>query len=162
MVLAAYIAVNLLIVVSFAFMKKKNFHVLEVFAYWCFAISLFLHFSAISFLNINYIDYSDRVSLTWADTLNRIILLPIIVIIYLNWLIGIKSFSVKGFVTVLFSGILYGIDSLNVWIGMYSFNYGQRWWQFFIYLFILVLSAIFMRMLRYFFYRKGRSNEFYI
>lgn len=161
MTLIIFIILNVSLAGYFLFYYQKNLAIFEIFGYWCFAIILFQNMSAILYLQFELITLSEIKSYNWADTLNRLILFPLLIVWFLNLYHTAKTTN-KVILLFIFLNILVGMEWLSDWVGLFKHNNWQLWWSYVLKLSIISLSIIFMSVFRRKFYRKDRSNEFHI
>jgi hypothetical protein len=162
MILSTTIAVNILLFYYVLFILKKNLHKLEIFAYWCSVSIIVQNISAILYLQLHKIIFSEMKSLNWADSLNRTVLFPLLVVWFLNMYAGTANIKIKLLLIFIFLNILCGVQLLSDWGGLFKHQDWKLWWSYAITLSLLLTMIGFMKLVRFIFYRKDRSNEFYI
>jgi hypothetical protein len=153
--------INILMIILFTF-YKKSLHILEVFTYWCFSAILIQNYSAILYVNFQKIILSDVISYNWADIANRLILLPMLIIWFLNLCVKSSRITTKLILFFLFSFLLLGIEITSEWMGLITYQNWSIWWSYLLISCILIFSLFFSIWFRKFLYRKDGDNEIYI
>ncbi|MBD2868209.1 hypothetical protein [Paenibacillus arenilitoris] len=90
-----FLLVNVGITIVFFTIRRKRLHPVEIFLYWCLSSLIFQNYSAIQTMNIKSSIVPDEWSPAFAHLLNRIMLYPVISLLFLNGYCAIKSRGTK-------------------------------------------------------------------
>lgn len=145
MILSFYIILNLLVVFFFFRYRKKIFYPLEIFMYWMIGTIFVQNFSAIHFMNWKTLIISAYPSLEYAHVLNRLVLLPICFVIFLQVYRVSKSKKCRFFIFLLFVGILTGLEWLSDLLGVFDHVNWKLWWSYLYWAMSLFLTILFMK-----------------
>lgn len=151
MIFIFYLFLNLLILAYFFYWQKKHLHSLEIFVLWLAGSMLFQNYSALFFMNFKYFVIPNVLSIEITHFMNRVVLIPIITIIFLNQLIIIKSLIQRIVCTFIFVFLLTGMENLAVYLGVLKHVNWRIMWSigfWFIYTLILIfIMGIFRKRL---------------
>jgi hypothetical protein len=148
MVLFLAILLNLLVVLFFLKFKKKNIHKLEIVTYWMVSSILFQNYSAFNYMNLKYFVIPNILSLEMAHVMNRLVLFPVLIVMFLNHYVVLSSFKSKFLLVISYIVILTGLEWLADWAGILNHINWKLWWSIVIWICILLISIGFMKFFR--------------
>lgn len=154
MILFFYAVLNLIAIYFFS-KKKKNLHILEIFAYWMVSSYLYQNFSALCYMNFKTIIIPDRLSVEFSHFLNRIVLFPLVMVTFLDFYLMILTNLKKLLLIIGFVFVLAGLEWLADFLGVFKHVHWQLWWSFSFWLSSLLVLIGFMKFFRNILY-KGR------
>lgn len=147
MTLLFYLMLNLGVLIFFI-IKKKNLHILEIMVYWLFGSYLFQNFSALCYMNFKTLIVPDVLILELAHFLNRMILFPLLMVIFLDFFIVMKSFLKKVLVYIGFIFLFLALEWLANFLEVLKHVHWRVWWSFSLWPLILLVLIGFMKIFR--------------
>jgi hypothetical protein len=147
MVLLFYFIINSIVFILFI-KSKKGLHILEVIVYWLVSSYLFQNFSALCYMNFKTLLIPNQLNLELAHFLNRIILIPIIMVLFLQFLLKMNTMEKKLVLLLTFIVILTGLEWLSDWLGVLNHVNWKLWWSFSYWLAALLTLVGFMKFFR--------------
>lgn len=154
MVLIFYALINLIGVFSFVKLKK-NLHILEILVYWMASSYLFQNFSAICVMNFKTLVIPDQLSYELTDVLNRIVLFPLLMVIFLNYFQSLNSYLTKLLISFGYILLLTGLEWSSHLLGVLLHLHWKFWWSLGFWMIALWLLVWFMKLFRKLLYRRG-------
>jgi hypothetical protein len=144
-VFIGYAAFNLVALLFFFRYERKSIHVLEILTYWLVATILFQNYSAFFTMNLKYMIVPEQLGLELAHLLNRTVLYPVIVLIYLNRYAAMSGRSTRLLWTLSAILFLTGLEWLADWTDVLRHTREwQLWWSFAWWsLYLLLLLAVY-------------------
>jgi len=111
-------------------MSKKNLYLFEIIFIWMVVNIIHHNFMTIFALNMGMFDFGKNPAQYWTMALNRVFLIPLLIIWYLDRsLDGNRPYKKWSFLPVIIS-ILVGIEYLANALNVYNFNQWKLWWSF--------------------------------
>ncbi|MDR6125325.1 hypothetical protein QFZ87_004922 [Bacillus sp. SLBN-46] len=154
MVLFFYIVLN--VIALFLFIKKKKMlHILEIIVYWMISTYLYQNFSAICFMNFKTLIVPEKLSLEFSHFLNRTILFPIIMVIFLHFFLILTTNWRKFLLFSSFVFFLTGLEYLSDLLGVLIHENWRVWWSFAYWVATLSVLLVSMRVFRRILYKGG-------
>ncbi|MEH7438763.1 hypothetical protein V7182_14930 [Neobacillus drentensis] len=154
MVLFFYIVLNVLALFLFI-KKKKMLHILEIIVYWMISTYLYQNFSAICFMNFKTLIVPEKLSLEFSHFLNRTILFPIIMVIFLHFFLILTTNWKKFLLFGSFVFFLTGLEYLSDLLGVLIHKHWRVWWSFAYWVATLSVLLVCMRFFRRILYKGG-------
>jgi hypothetical protein len=154
MVLFFYIVLNVLAIFLFI-KKKKMLHILEIIVYWMISTYLYQNFSAICFMNFKTLIVPEKLSLEFSHFLNRTILFPIIMVIFLHFYLILTTNWKKFLLFGSFVFFLTGLEYLSDLLGVLIHKHWRVWWSFAYWVATLSVLLVCMRVFRRILYKGG-------
>lgn len=152
MILFFYIVLNMMAI--FLFLKiKKTLHILEIFIYWHVSSYLFQNFSALCYMNFKTLFIPDILSYELSHFFNRIVLFPIIMVMFLHYYLKLNHFMKKVLLMIGFICLLSGLEWLADLLGILIHVHWQIWWSYSFWLASLLLLIGFMKFFRKILYK---------
>lgn len=147
MVLLIYFLANLAILLYFLKFQRENLFPLEIFTYWIVSTIVFQNYSAFFYMNIKHFIIHENLSIEMTHLINRIVLIPVITLIFLNNYVNLTTIKKKiAFIFLII--IIFGcIEMLSHITGVLIHKNWNFWWSL-IFWFIYILIAILL--LKYF------------
>lgn len=143
-----YVLLNVLTVLYFFKFQKKRFHVLEIVTYWMTSIILVQNYSALLIMNFQFTEIPDIVSFELTDLMNRTILYPLLILMFLNRYIALTSPLKKIAFPLGYMWIVAGMEWLDDGLGIHRHKHWKFWWSLSVWLAILLISIGFMWIFR--------------
>lgn len=154
MVFIAYFLANLVVFVFFFKFQKKHIHSLEILVLWLISGILFQNYSAFFYMNLKWLIIPNVLNLKMTHFLNRIVLIPLLTIIFYNQYIVRKKVSQKSFWVFSFVLLMAGLEMLADFLGVLKHVHWNFWWSFMFWLFFILFSTFVMT-----FFRKKLAKE---
>jgi hypothetical protein len=154
MVLFFYIVLNVLAIFLFI-KKKKMLHILEIIVYWMISTYLYQNFSAICFMNYKTLIVPEKLSLEFSHFLNRTILFPIIMVIFLHFFLILTTNWRKFLLFSCFVSLLTGMEYLSDLLGVLIHKNWRVWWSFAYWVATLSVLLVCMKVFRRILYKGG-------
>ncbi|WP_026565693.1 hypothetical protein [Bacillus sp. UNC41MFS5] len=152
MVLFFYIVLNVLALFLFI-RKKKMLHILEVIVYWTVSSYLYQNFSALCYMNFKTLIIPENLSYEFSHDLNRIILFPILMVIFLHFFLILTTLLRKLLLMISFIILLTGMEYLADYLGVLIHIHWRIWWSVSIWMFDLCVLIVFMQWFRRILYK---------
>ncbi|GAA0334962.1 hypothetical protein GCM10008967_27230 [Bacillus carboniphilus] len=147
MVFFFYVFINLLVLYLFVKMKKK-LHILEIMVYWMVASYLFQNFSALCYMNFKTLIIKDILSIEFTHFINRIILYPVVLVMFLIFYRRADSLLHKFSIFISFLLILVGLEWSADYLGVITHVNWRIWWSFSFWFFSLLFLVVVMKLFR--------------
>jgi len=127
---------------------KRNLHPIEIFVNGLIASLLVQNYSALFYMNFKKFDIPDSIGLELAHLMNRTVLYPGIILLFLNACIkGVPGWRWLGYILV-FVLILSFVEGLEHLLGIVVHTDWKAWWSLLIWLAILLLNYVFALFFR--------------
>jgi hypothetical protein len=153
MIFLIYLVINMSVV--FLFIKlKKHLHILEVLVYWMLSSYLFQNFSALCYMNFKILVIPEQLSYEFAHFLNRILLFPAFMVLFLNYFLILKTYKSRFLLIIFFILILGGLEWLAHTTGVLIHVHWRIWWSFAFWLVSILTLISFMKFFRKILYRE--------
>lgn len=153
MILLFFTLLNVCVVFYFFYFQKKNLHSLEVFMYWLISTILFQNYSALFHMNIGRFKIPDIPPVEFSHLLNRLVLVPVVTLIFLNIFISLNRI-LKVFICLVFFMIFCGVEGLEHALGILIHTNWNISWSIGFWILYILLNVLFMK-----FFRKKLLNE---
>ena len=152
MIFFIYLVINMFVL--FLFIKlKKHLHILETFVYWMLSSYLFQNFSALCYMNFKTLIIPEQLSYEFSHFLNRILLFPAFMVLFLNYFLIQKAYKRKLLLIIFFILILGGLEWLGHLTGVLIHIHWKIWWSSTFWLLSLLILIGFMNFFRKILYR---------
>ncbi len=152
MIFFIYLVINMFVL--FLFIKlKKHLHILETFVYWMLSSYLFQNFSALCYMNFKTLIIPEQLSYEFSHFLNRILLFPAFMVLFLNYFLIQKAYKRKLLLIIFFILILGGLEWLGHKTGVLIHIHWKIWWSSTFWLLSLLILIGFMNFFRKILYR---------
>jgi hypothetical protein len=150
MIPTIYVIFNLALAAVLLFFKygRQNLHTLEVFTYWLIGALLAQNYSAFTNLNFKLFEVPDILSLEMTHFLNRIVLVPVVFVWFLNSYVTGSSFIKKLVLVSSTVCVLVGLEWLEDGLGVLIHNNWRLWWSFAAWSTSTLLTIGFMKIFR--------------
>jgi hypothetical protein len=157
MVVIFYLILNAIVLYVFSvFSKLKNvLHSLEKLVYWMVSSYVYQNFSAICYMNFKTLQIPNDLMLELTHFLNRIVLFPIIMVVFLHCFLLFNTFFRKTLLMLGFIFILFGLEWLADLLGIFNHINWKVWWSIAYWISALLLLIGFMKFFRWILFRKG-------
>lgn len=140
--------------IFYFFLKvKKNLHILEIIVYWLVGSYLFQNFSALCFMNFKTIIIPNRLTYELSHFLNRTVLYPVIMVIFLKFFLIVNNRLKKLFLILGFVTLLSGLEWLSDVLGVMLHVHWQVWWSLTFWLVALLMLIVFMKIFQRLLYK---------
>lgn len=126
------ILVGLFIIILFfisVIWRRKNIYLLEFFAIWFFLATISQNLTDIAMANLELFKVTKKIEMFWASFLNRFLLIPLILILFVDFYSVSKSFIGKVLLFVACVLILTIVDQAASWLGIIKFQHWEIWWS---------------------------------
>jgi hypothetical protein len=154
MVVIFYLILNA--IVLYVFSKLKNvLHSLEKLVYWMVSSYVYQNFSAICYMNFKTLQIPNDLMLELIHFLNRIVLFPIIMVVFLHFFLLFNTYFRKTLLMLGFIFILFGLEWLADLLGIFKHINWKVWWSIAYWISALLLLIGFMKFFRWILFRKG-------
>lgn len=157
MVLTLFVLANFWLAALFFLNRRKHLHPLDIIFCWIVGTLLVQNYSALNTMNFRYFVIPDRLDLELAHFLNRIVLVPIIFIWFLNGWVGAASLRGKIAAAAGAVAVLFGVESGMVLSGVLSYNGWKPWWSMAVWTGAVVVATAAMKGFRSIRMKKGRQ-----
>jgi hypothetical protein len=147
-----YLVINISVLLLFIKLKK-HLHILETLVYWMLSSYLFQNFSALCYMNFKTLIIPEQLSYEFAHFLNRILLIPAFMVLFLNYFLIQKTYKRKLLIIIFFILILGGLEWLGHTTGVLIHVHWKIWWSFTFWLLSLLILVGFMKFFRKILYR---------
>jgi hypothetical protein len=147
-----YLVINISVLLLFIKLKK-HLHILETLVYWMLSSYLFQNFSALCYMNFKTLIIPEQLSYEFAHFLNRILLFPAFMVLFLNYFLIQKTYKRKLLIIIFFILILGGLEWLGHTTGVLIHVHWKIWWSFTFWLLSLLILVGFMKFFRKILYR---------
>ncbi|MBT2690611.1 hypothetical protein J7I93_20865 [Bacillus sp. ISL-47] len=154
MIFFLYFVINMAVLFLFI-KKKKHLHILEILVYWMVSSYLFQNLSALCYMNFKTLIIPEKLSYEFAHFLNRIVLFPAIMVLFLSYFLSLRTFKRKLLLILFFLFILGGLEWMGHLTGVLIHVNWKLWWSFAFWLVSLLLLIGFMKFFRKILYRGG-------
>lgn len=154
MVFFFYLILNLITIIHFSRIKKK-LHSLEIILYWMLSSYLYQNFSAICYMNFKTIIIPNNFSLEMAHFINRIILFPSLMVLFLHFFHSVKSSYRKALVFGSFIFLFVGLEWLADLLRVLIHVQWKLWWSFLFWIVVLIILIGFKKFFRSMLFKKG-------
>lgn len=154
MVFFFYLILNLITIILFSRIKKK-LHSLEIILYWLLSSYLYQNFSAICYMNFKTIIIPNNFSLEMSHFINRIILFPILMVLFLHFFQSVKSSFRKVLVFVGFILFFVGLEWLSDLLRVLIHVQWKLWWSFLFWIVVLIILIGFKKFFRSILFKGG-------
>jgi hypothetical protein len=148
MIFIFYFLLNLFPLIFFFKFQKKHLHSLEIFVLWLVSSMLFQNYSALFFMNFKYFIIPNVFSIEMTHFMNRIVLIPIITLIFLNRYIVTKPFYQRMVLTFFFIFLLTVIETLADFLGVLKHTHWRIWWSIEFWVIYILLLILIMGIFR--------------
>ncbi|WML48700.1 hypothetical protein RCG23_00680 [Neobacillus sp. PS3-34] len=153
MILFFYIMLN--VIGIFLFQKiKKQLHILEIIVYWLVASYFFQNFSALCYMNFKTIQIPEKLSYEFSHFLNRILLYPMIMVSFLNFILILNTLLKKLLLIIIYVCALTGLEWLSDSLGVINHVHWQMWWSFSLWFVFLLVLIVIMKFFRIVLFKK--------
>ncbi|TVY10751.1 hypothetical protein [Paenibacillus cremeus] len=149
-----YLVVNAIAVILFA-KYHKRLHALEILVYWSVSTYLYQNFSALCYMNFKTLWIPDEWSYAFTHFLNRVVLLPLLMVMFLDLLLALTALLKKLLLLAVSVTLLVGMEWLSHYLGVLIHQHWQLWWSFAFWLSALVALAACMKGFRLLLYKGG-------
>lgn len=148
MTFAVYLIANAAAALYVLAIRKRRIQSLEVLAYWLLSMILVQNYSAIFYMNTRFTDIPDILSFEGADLVNRLVLYPLAIVLFLD--LCTACFTMTGKAGTVLAGVcvLTGLEWIDDWTGIHVHRSWVFWWSPAIWLLILLVSLGFMAYFR--------------
>ncbi|MGG1677890.1 hypothetical protein ACIFOT_19310 [Neobacillus sp. NRS-1170] len=154
MTIIFYAVLNVL-ALYFFIKKKKNLHILEILVYWMISSYLFQNFSALCYMNFKTIIIPDQLSYAFAHFINRIVLIPLLMVTFLHFFLTTSSNLKKLLLMIIFIILFSGLEWLADFLGVFKHVHWQLWWSFSFWFACLLVLIGFMKFFRKILFKGG-------
>ncbi|SEP00947.1 hypothetical protein [Paenibacillus sp. OV219] len=156
MLLFLYILLNAAVV--FVFMKtRKAMHILEIFVYWWIASYIYQNYSALCFMNFKTLIIPDMFTPKAAHFLNRMVLYPLLMVVFLQLLLRMSSFLRKLALYIGFILLFSTLDGLDHVSGILIHADWRAWWTIALWVITLPFLVVCMKLFRNILFKGGNS-----
>lgn len=156
MLLLGYILLNA--AALFVFLKtRKVMHVLEILVYWWISTYVYQNYSALCFMNFRTLIIPDEFTPEFAHLLNRIVLYPILMVVFLQLLLKMTGMLRKLALYIGFVLLLSALDGLDHVTGILIHSDWRAWWAFALWMILLLFLVASMKLLRSILFRRDES-----
>ncbi|SFB02576.1 hypothetical protein SAMN04488577_3414 [Bacillus sp. cl95] len=135
---------------------KKRLHSLEIIVYWMISSYLFQNFSAICYMNFKVLTIPNNIQLELAHFVNRIILIPLLMVLFLHFFHCVKTSFRKMVVYLGFIFLLVGLEWLSDILGVLNHVNWKTWWSFIFWIVALGILICFKKFFRSLLFKGGR------
>ncbi|REE90646.1 hypothetical protein A8990_106151 [Paenibacillus taihuensis] len=147
MLLFLYILMNA--AVLFVFMKtRRTMHMLEIFVCWWMASYVYQNYSALCFMNFKTLIIPDMFTPKAAHFLNRIVLYPVLMVVFLQLLLRMSTFLRKFALYIGFILLLSALDGLDHVSGILIHADWRAWWTIALWVITLPFLIVCMKLFR--------------
>jgi hypothetical protein len=143
-----YAFLNVAIAFCFARYRKPNLHTLEILAYYFLSAILVQNYSALLFMNLKFTYIPFILGFQLADLVNRTVLYPHVIVLFLNQYIALKTVGKKIGMVAGWTILLTGMEWLDDWLGVHKHTHWSFWWSLPVWLTILLIVTVFMKFFR--------------
>lgn len=148
MILFFYLLLNVLITLIFFKFQKKNLFALEIFALWILTSIVFQNYSAFFMMNVKHFMIAATIFQELAHFLNRIVLIPVLTLLFFNHFIALKIFWRKLASSIMIILILAGIEWLAHFTGIFIHENWKIWWSLVFWIVYITITILFMKYFR--------------
>lgn len=148
MIITFYIILNLVIILAFFLIVKKHLKNLEILVHWFVGSILFQNFSAVNYMNYKKLIIPEDFSIELTHFFNRMILIPLLFVWFLNQYIALTSKVKKLTLSLFFLLIFLGIEWLAEELGVLEHKDWKIWWSVAFWTSAQIASVFFMKYFR--------------
>ncbi|MTI47441.1 hypothetical protein [Sporosalibacterium faouarense] len=112
-----FISITLIVLISFL-VKKNKFSINEIIFLWLVASFLYTFVEDIAIVNYKVVRLNSNIALYWNSRIIDVILIPIVIISYIELMVGYKVLLVRICLTIIFTGILIAIQYLAIYFNI--------------------------------------------
>lgn len=147
MVLAVILIIIMLQIVLI--WKSKNLYLIEILTIWLFISTLNQNILDIMISNLELLEITKSQQMFWSSFFNRYLLIPLLVILFVNFYSISKSTINKIFLFFISLLLLTTIDQLVMWVGILKYHRWVTWWSIIGWLCILLATLGCRKILHY-------------
>ncbi|MCX7571536.1 hypothetical protein OS242_16430 [Tumebacillus sp. DT12] len=149
------LAIMLLLLVAFA-VVRHHLHPQEVVTVWfaCAAV-LATAFDACTPRNSNYFKLSDEPHLFLVERILEVVMIPVLLLLYLNLMLWIQSRTGKVAATVGCYALLLGLEALGAASQAFCYVQYQRWWSLILWAVVMLMATAIQKGIRGLLRREG-------
>lgn len=149
------LAIMFLLLIAFA-VVRHHLHPQEIVTVWfaCAAV-LATAFDACTPRNSNYFKLSDEPHLFLVERILEVVMIPVLLLLYLNLMLWIQSRTGKVAATVGCYALLLGFEALGAASQAFYYVQYQRWWSLILWAVVMLLATAIQKGIRGLLRREG-------
>lgn len=147
-VLVGCIVLSAVLLYLFAKYRNKHLHALEIFAVWCAGSLIIQNYSALQTMNFRSSVIPDILSLELANLLNRTVLYPVAILLFLDWHSAAGSLGKKSWITLLAAAVLTGLEWLSGRLGVFVHVTWPLWGTAVFWLLLCLVAEAILKLMR--------------
>lgn len=149
------LAIMFLLLIAFA-VVRHHLHPQEIVTVWfaCAAV-LSTAFDACTPKNSNYFKLSDEPHLVLIERFLEVVIIPVLLLLYLNLTVGIQSWTGKVAAAVGCYALLLGLEALGAASQTFSYVQWQRWWSLILWAAVMLMATAIQKGIRALLRREG-------
>jgi hypothetical protein len=150
-------AIFLIIIIEiFIIWKRKSLYLIEILSLWLFLATLNQNLLDIAISNLDLLEITNMQQMFWASFFNRFLLIPLLIIIFVDSYSLLKSSIKKGFLFISWVVLLAFIDRAVMWVGILKYHKWETWWSLLGW-FCILLATLGCRKLLHYLLLKGNE-----
>jgi hypothetical protein len=143
------VIIFIIVLEIFILRMRKNLFLIEKLTIWIFLATLNQNLLDIAISNLELLEITRSQQMFWASFFNRYLLIPFLIVLFVDLYSVSKSSTNKAFLFVSWLLILTLMDRAVMWVGILKYHKWETWWSLVGWLCILLATLGFRKVLHY-------------